>query len=174
MHDPSVAGYLLYRRKKGDQYFIQLNKIPVPGTYYTDTTVMAPGIYEYGCSSVDAWNHVSILSALAEVDAKGGTGAMLLYPPADFLLRNLSTGIEIRLPSTVGVTGEKAPGASRYIVYRRLLTEKTFRKIGELTENNLAYTDKQVMKDQLYAYTVTQQSAHTESNRSMEKSIRRK
>jgi fibronectin type 3 domain-containing protein len=163
---------MLYRRKKGDQYFIQLSKTLLHGTYYTDTTVMAPGTYEYGCSSVDAWSHVSMLSPVAAVDSRGGAGAAPLYPPADFLLRNLGIGIEIRVPA---MAGEKTPGAAaRYIVYRRLLTEKNFRKIGELTESNLVYTDKQVLKDQLYAYTVTQQIEQTESSRSLEKSIRRK
>jgi fibronectin type 3 domain-containing protein len=171
IQDASVTGYMLYRRKKGDQYFTQLNKTPLHGIYYTDTTVMAPGAYEYGCSSVDAWSHVSMLSPVATVESRGGAGATPLYPPADFLLRNLSTGIEIRLPA---MAGEKTPAVARYIVYRRLLTEKTFRKIGELTESNLAYTDKQVLKDQLYAYTVTQQLEQAESSRSLEKSIRRK
>jgi fibronectin type 3 domain-containing protein len=174
--DPSVTGYFLYRRKKGAPYFTQLNKTPIPGTYYTDTSAMTAGIYEYGCSSVDAWNHVSILSALAEVDSKGGIGSNPLYPPADFSLRNLTTGIEIRIPSAAVAEGEKmtAPGNSKYIVYRRLVTEKSFQKVGVLAENNMAYTDKQVVKDQLYAYTLTLQLEKTESSRSMEKSIRRK
>lgn len=176
LQDASVTGYLLYRRKKGERYFIQLNKIPVRGSYYTDTTIMASGIYEYGCSSVDAWSHVSMLSTVATVESRGGVGAAPLYPPAGFVLRNMSTGIEISLPATVGAAAQQPTGvgASKYIVYRRLLTEKGFRKIGELTGGNLIYTDKQVVRDQLYAYTVTLKMENEESTRSLEKSIRRK
>ncbi len=176
LQDASVTGYLLYRRKKGERYFIQLNKIPVRGSYFTDTTVMAPGIYEYGCSSVDAWSHVSMLSTVVALESRGGPGVAPLYPPAGFALRNMSTGIEISVPASAGVAGQQTAGdkASKYIVYRRLLTEKNFRKIGELTASNLAYTDKQVVKDQLYAYTVTLKMENEESSRSLEKSIRRK
>jgi fibronectin type 3 domain-containing protein len=173
IQDASVTGYMIYRRRKGDPYFTPLNKTPWRGSSYTDTTLSAPGTYEYGCSSVDAWSHVSMLSPVAAVDSRGGPGAAPLYPPADFMLRNLSAGIEISLPPTAGERTTGA-GTSRYIVYRRLLTEKTFKKIGELTESSLVYTDKQVLKDQLYAYTVTQQWEQTESSRSREKSIRRK
>jgi hypothetical protein len=92
------------------------------------------------------------------------------------MLRNMSTGIEISLPATAGAAGQQisGDGASRYIVYRRLLTEKGFRKIAELTVSKLAYTDKQVIKDQLYAYTVTLKKDNEESSKSLEKSIRRK
>ena len=174
--DPSVTGYFLFRRKKGAAYFTQLNKTAISGNYYTDTSAMDAGIYEYGCSSVDAWNHVSILSALAEVDSKGGIGSNPLYPPANFSLRNMTTGIEIKIPPAAGSVSEKMTGStgSKYVVYRRLVTEKNFQKVGVLAENNMTYTDKQVVKDQLYAYTLTLQMEKAESSRSMEKSIRRK
>jgi hypothetical protein len=63
---------------------------------------------------------------------------------------------------------------TRYNLYRRLVTEKTFRKIAEIMPGALSYTDRQVVKDQLYAYTVSLQKDQAESNRSGEKSIRRK
>jgi hypothetical protein len=175
--DASVTGYLLYRRKKGDAWFVQVNAKPVAGTYYTDSTELAAGTYEYGCSAVDAWNHLSILSPLTTVQCNGdNNGQAALYPPADFFLRNRTEGIEITLPAMVEPAGKKynPNGKTRYNLYRRLVTEKTFRKIGEISSGSLQYTDRQVVKDQLYAYTVSLQKEQAESSRSGEKSIRRK
>ncbi|MEO5681564.1 MAG: fibronectin type III domain-containing protein [Chitinophagaceae bacterium] len=175
--DASVTGYLLYRRNKGETYFIQLNKTPLPGTYFTDSSSLPAGDYEYGCSAVDAWNHVSILSPLASVHlVSGNNGTISLSPPAVFVLRNAKEGIEIKLPATATATGEKiyAQTNTRYNLYRRLVTEKTFRKIGAMAPGQSSYTDRQVIKDQLYAYTVSLQQEQEESNRSAEKSIRRK
>jgi hypothetical protein len=176
INDPSVTGYMVYRRKKGDAYFTPLSKTALPGTYFTDSSALTAGIYEYGCSSVDAWAHVSILSALAEVNLTGD--ALPLSPPSGFFLRNLSAGIEISLPAPAGVAaaGSKSPGdgRQRYILYRRTITEKQYRKIGELTANNVSYTDREVQKDQLYAYAITFKNENAESGKSGEKSIRRK
>lgn len=166
-NDASVTGYMLYKRKKGEQYFTPLTNAPVEGTYFTDSSSMSSGIYEYGCSSVDAWGHPSILSAPAEVDV---AGAGWLYPPADFYLRNLSTGIEISVPPSL----DTHEGQTRYILYRRIVTEKQFHKIAELTASNTVYTDRQVVKDQLYAYAIALQRENAESVKSGEKSIRRK
>jgi hypothetical protein len=162
-NDPSVSGYVLFRRKKGEAYFVQLNKIPLKGTYYTDSSQLGDGIYEYGCSSLDAWNHVSILSSLAQVDLKN------LAPPSGFYLRNLTAGIEISVPADIeGNTGKK------YILYRRAVAEKQYHKIGEMAVDGVAYTDRTVIKDQLYAYAVSLQREQAESVKSSEKSIRRK
>lgn len=175
--DATVTGYLLYRRKKGDEWFVQLNATPITGTYYTDSTELAAGFYEYGCAAVDAWNHLSILSAVSTVQCSGeNSGQPALYPPAGFMLRNGAEGIEISLPAMVQPAGKQYSGnlKTRYNLYRRLVSEKTFRKIGEIMPGALSYTDRQVVKDQLYAYTVSLQMEKLESSRSGEKSIRRK
>ncbi len=171
LSDPNVIGYMLYRRKKGETYFVALGKTALTGTYFIDSSALGSGTYEYGCSSVDAWSHVSILSTLAEVNLSGGqsAGAFPLYPPADFFLRNANAGIEIRVPEMVLATE-----GFRYNLYRRNVSEKKYQKIGELPMSQTLYTDKQVVKDQLYAYAVTLQKENTESSKSGEKSIRRK
>ena len=99
-----------------------------------------------------------------------------MYPPAVFLLRNAKEGIEITLPPSIGPAVEKTytQNNTKYNLYRRLVTEKMFRKIGEIAAGALSYTDRQVVKDQLYAYTVSLQKEKEESSRSGEKSIRRK
>ncbi len=167
--NPAVSGYVIYRRKKGDQYFTPITTPPLTGTHFTDTTVLPAGIYEYACSSIDAYNHVSLLSPLTEVNLAGANG----FPPADFNLRNNTTGIEISVPASVTATT-----APTYIVYRRAITEKQYQKIGTLTSNtsntNNTYIDKSAIKDQLYAYAIALQTNNTESTKSREKSIRRK
>jgi hypothetical protein len=185
LNDVSVTGYMVYRRKKGDRYFTPLSKTALPGAWFNDSSTLAPGIYEYGCSSIDAWGHVSILSPLAEVSLTTGSGidAIPLYPPAGFSLRNTEAGIEISLPATAGpaatgpaptnlATTKPAATGQHYILYRRDITEKQYRKISEITTTT--YTDREVRKDQLYAYTITLQRDNTESSKSGEKSIRRK
>jgi hypothetical protein len=175
--DASVTGYLLYRRKKGDPWFVQLTPRPVAATYYTDSSELTAGMYEYGCTAVDAWNHLSILSPLSTIQYSGyNNGQVALYPPTDFMLRNRTEGIEITLPATAQPSGNKynVNVKTRYNLYRRLVTEKTFRKIGEIMPGMLSYTDRQVVKDQLYAYTLSLQKEQEESSRSGEKSIRRK
>ncbi len=175
--DATVTGYLLYRRKKGDAWFVQVNARPIAGTYYTDSSELAAGVYEYGCAAVDAWNHLSILSALSAVQCSGeNSGQLALYPPAGFMLRNRTDGIEISLPAMVQPAGKKYNSnvKTRYNLYRRLVTDKIFRKIGELPPGALSYTDRQVVKDQLYAYAVSLQMELAESSRSGEQSIRRK
>ena len=175
--DATVIGYLVYRRKKGDQYFIQINKNPLTGNAYTDSSALPAGDYEFGCSSVDVWNHVSILSPLAFVQlGTDNNGYTTMYPPASFLLRNAKEGVEIALPPRIIPASEKmyTDNHAKYNLYRRLATEKTFRKIAEIAQGGLSYIDKQVVKDQLYAYTVSCQQGKEESGRSNERSIRRK
>jgi hypothetical protein len=160
--DPAVTGYAIFRRKKGEAYFTTVNKTLLKGAYFTDSSVLAPGLYEYGCSSIDAWGHTSILSPVTE--------AVLhpLPPPSSFYLRNLTGGIGISIPAAV-----EGAGQGKYILYRRAITEKQYKKIGEISAND-TYTDRAVMKDQLYAYAIAVQGAQTESVKSGEKSIRRK
>ena len=157
--DPAVTGYMLYRRKKGEQYFVPVTTHAVPGTHYTDSAVLGAGVYEYGCSSVDAWGHVSFLSPLAEVSAGA---ASALYPPAGFFVRNLPVGIEVSVPATLG-------GGGRYVIYRRMVTEKQYHKIGEMEDKT--YVDKAVLKNELYVYVLGLPGAAVKSG---EKSIRRK
>lgn len=175
--DASVTGYVVYRRKKGEPYFIQLNKTAIPGNYFTDSSQLPAGDYEYGCSSVDVWNHMSMLSPVASVHlATDNNGTAALYAPAVFILRNAKEGIEITLPPVIGPATATAytQNNAKYNLYRRLVTEKDFRKIGEIAPGTLSYTDRQVIKDQLYAYTVSLQKEKEESSRSAERSIRRK
>jgi len=160
--DPAVMGYAIYRRKKGDAYFTTVNTTMLKGTYFTDSAALPAGVYEYGCSSMDAWSHVSILSATAEVSLNP------LSPPSSFYVRNMSAGIAISIPASVAGGSQ-----DKYILYRRSLTEKQYKKIGEMTASE-AYTDRAVIKDQLYAYAISVQGAQSESAKSGEKSIRRK
>jgi len=161
--DASVAGYVIYRRKKGDPFFTPVTQPALKATHFTDTTALAPGTYEYACSSVDAYSHVSLLSPPATVSIGPGAG---LVPPPGFNLRNTATGIEISVPPPVGTT------SPTYVVYRRAVTEKQYHRLGNFSKGG--YLDKTVQKDQLYAYVISVQVNDAESTRSPEKSIRRK
>lgn len=168
--DATVTGYIIYKRKKGDQYFTPLTRTIIQGNYYTDSAIKAPGNYEYGCASADAWNNQSILSTLSEVTI---TGATYLYPPAGFNVRNLVAGIEVSIPASVN-TGDNA---DTWIIYRRVIgSTSTPKKIGEATVSSSIFIDRQVNKSQLYAYTISRKlpGVGMESRKSEEKTIRRK
>jgi hypothetical protein len=165
--DASVIGYFLYKRKKGEKYFTPLSTVPVQGEYFTDTAIGQAGIYEYGCTSADAWGNQSIVSPLAEVNIMGRTW---LYPPAGFSLRNLSAGIEISIPLSLNA-GE---GQNKYIIYRRLASDRAYRKVGEVPVSSSVFVDKQVSKEQLYVYVISRKQQEMESVKTGEKAIRRK
>src|SRR5262249_50097032 len=96
-----------------------------------------------------------------------------LYPPADFNVRNLVTGIEVSIPALVNASGNQ----DTYIIYRRVVGSTSApKKIGEAPVSNSIFIDKQVSKSQLYAYTVSRRlpGASVESRKSEEKTIRRK
>lgn len=163
--DEKVTGYMIYKRKKGDEYFRPLMKRPWQRPIYIDTLVDDAGTYEYGCSSMDARGNQSILSPLATVDIPGSA---YLYPPAGFDLKNSSEGIIISVPSSVN-----ARQGSEYFIYKRTAAEKQFRKVGAVPAANPVFVDKNVKKGTLYAYAVSTRQQGNESNRSIEKAIRR-
>ena len=117
---------------------------------------------------MDAWNNQSILSTVAEISIGGSSD---LYPPADFYIRNLTTGIEISVPPSANANDPK----STYIIYRRVVgAQPEYKRIGETTVSNSVYVDKQVNKEQLYAYSLSIKQDNRESRKSDEKTIRRK
>jgi hypothetical protein len=166
--DPNVAGYALYRRKKGDARFDLLNKVLIPGNYFLDSSV-ASGELEYGVTAADALGNQSLLSPVAEVNMEN---IFPVYPPAEFYLRNLSAGIEISVPPAAG--DQKIAGGS-YIIYRRpAQSGSAWKRIAEMPVNTALYIDKSVQKGQLYVYALSLNQQKRESMRSEERSIRRK
>lgn len=167
LSDGGVTGYLVYKRKKGETYFQPLTMRLLEATVFTDTTAILPGVYEYGCTAVDAWGNQSILSSLAQVDLSGMDG--MAAPPV-FALRNIKEGIEVSVPSSVNTVDAQ----TKYLLYRRTVKEKQYHKIGEVPADHPVYIDKEVMADQLYAYTISVRSQNVESSKGGERSIRRK
>lgn len=165
--DAGVTGYLVYKRKKGETYFKPLTMRLWQSTVFTDTTGALPGIYEYGCTAVDAWGNQSILSTLVQVDL---SGVDAMAAPSVFTLRNVKEGIEVSVPSSVNTMDTR----TKYLLYRRTVKEKQYHKIGEVPADHPVYIDKAVMPDQLYAYAISVRSQDVESSKGGEKSIRRK
>lgn len=165
--DASVVGYIVFKRKKGDEYFTPLTKVPIRGTFFKDSTINDPGVFEYGCASVDSWNNQSILSPTAEVEIPGTT---YFYPPTTFNVRNLQAGIEVSLP-TIGTDGNDR----KYVIYRRVVGLKSaWEKVAEIpVSNDALFIDKKVSPSQLYGYTVSIKGPTGESTKSNEKTIRR-
>ena len=166
LNDASVIGYMIYKRKKGEQYFTPLTRTFITGDHFTDTAVDVPGLFEYGCTAADAWNNQSLLSPLASVEVPGST---YLYAPPGPDLRNLATGIEISVPPSV-----KPEAGRQYLIYRRSISDKQYHKIGKMPLDHAVYLDRQVSKQQLYVYRLSASLQNMESRAGEEKSIRRK
>ncbi|HRP56739.1 hypothetical protein [Agriterribacter sp.] len=162
--DEKVIGYIIYKRKKGDEYFRPLMQHPWQDHIYTDTLIDDVGTYEYGCASMDARGNQSILSSLATVDIPGSA---YLYPPAGFDLENSPAGVIVTIPPSVNAAKE-----SSYVVYKRAAEEKQFRKTGSVPVGRLEFVDKQVKTGTLYVYAVSLVRSGSESAMSAEKTIR--
>jgi hypothetical protein len=166
-NDPSVAGYIIYKREKGEKYFTALTPKIIRGEYYVDSAIQQSGIFEYACASVDFWNNQSILSPLAVIHIEGSAG---LYPPFDFEVRNIAAGIAVSVPSPL----DAASLPDRYVIYRRMANERSYKKVAEVPVRNAQYVDKQVIVRQLYVYVISAKDQSGESKKTGEKSIRRK
>src|SRR5690606_20749347 len=162
--DEKVIGYIIYRRKKEDEYFRPLMQHPWQDHVYVDTLINDAGTYEYGCASIDARGNQSILSSLATVNIPGAT---YLSPPASFNLKNYRTGIIVTIPPPVN-TGE----GGIYVVYKRTAEEKQFRKTGSISVGRSEFVDKDVKKGTLYVYALSLVRSGAESDTSEEKAIR--
>ena len=162
--DEKIIGYIIYKRKKGDEYFRPLMQHPWQDHIYTDTLMDDAGTYEYGCASMDARGNQSILSSLATVNI---SGSAYLYPPAGFDLKNSPAGVIVTIPPSVDAAEE-----SSYVVYKRAAAEKQFRKAGSVPAGRPEFVDKQVKKGTLYVYAVSLVRSGSESAMSAEKTIR--
>lgn len=167
--DASVVGYVLYVRQRGDQYFQPVMDSVIRSSVFLDRTKRKPGVYEYGCAAIDAWNNQSILSTVAEVQIEGATR---LYPPPDFDLRNTSQGVEVRIPEEAGDSNSET---RRYVIYRCLADGAyKWQRVGETSSDTNLFLDRQAVRNQLYIYAISTRQDELESLRSIEKSIRRK
>lgn len=163
--DENVAGYIVYKRKKGEAFFKPLMQHPWPDHVFTDTLIADAGDYEYGCAAMDARGNQSVLSSLADVSVPGIT---FLYPPATFDLKNIAAGISISVPSFVGAGDDRS-----LVIYRRAASEKKMKKLGTLSDGGSSFVDKSVRQGVLYVYVVSQLQSGAESAMSKEKAIRR-
>lgn len=162
--DENVIGYVLYKRKKGDQYFQPLMQQPWSDHVFIDSLIDDAGVYEYGCAAMDARGNQSMLSSLATADIPGEVN---LYPPAGFSLKNSSEGIVISVPTSVNEIKGRV-----YRVYRRSVDEKDFKNIANIAVDDAVFVDKKVKKQTLYVYTISLAQQGSESGKSIEKAIR--
>lgn len=166
LSDPSVIGYIIYKRKKGTKNFTPLIYRPIQGSTFLDSLIEEPGLYEYGCAAMDARGDQSILSILAHVEIPGKS---FLYPPANFTLRNTSRGIVISIPQPID-----APSNRSFVIYRRKINEKLFKKIGEVPTQQALFVDSSVKEGEQYIYAPAIRQGEFESRKGSEKLIRRR
>lgn len=157
-----IVGYLIYRRKEGDRYFKPVSSEMVTTPFYTDNMTES-GSYEYGITCLDAWGNQSILSPLALVKT---ANTVLLIPPAQISLRNLALGIAVSWPIPYESNG------LQYVVYRKTITEKEFKKIGSVPASQ-SFVDRAAQKNVLYEYCIAVIAEGREGDKSNSFSIRK-
>lgn len=161
--DNNVSSYVVFRRLKGSEAFDVLNSEELLVPYYTDTTHVGIGEYEYAVSTRDLWGNYSVLSPSAVVHTSDN---LVLNPPLEIHLRNLIKGIEVSWP--VSLTDKKG----EYLIYRKDEGKKTFVRIGKSPMDQV-YLDTSITKGVAYEYRVVSSNGSKESEPSLSKQLRR-
>ncbi|WP_188753374.1 fibronectin type III domain-containing protein [Parapedobacter defluvii] len=163
LRDDNVAGFVVYRRKEGDENYQVISPELLKLPFFTDSTVDKTVALEYAVASVDAWGNQSILSPNTALAADQTEE---LAAPTQLYLRNLTAGIEVAWPVPLTVAGKQ------YVIYRKAAGQAEFSKIGTTAVNSV-FVDKNVKNDTLYEYAVGVASGTAEGNRGLAQSIRR-
>lgn len=154
--DNTIVGYMIYRRKQGEDAFEPLNDRMVMRPDYTDSSALSLNHYEYAVTSIDTWGNQSVLSPLATVRAVDNH---LLRAPDAVSLRSTSEGIEISWPKLL------ENGGKSYGIYRKEING-SFQRITIANPSQGSYIDKDAVKGRLYQYAVSVIYNEAESDKS--------
>jgi hypothetical protein len=143
--DPSVAGYIIYRRKPGEKSFTRISDRLVNGNEYQDS-IGVEGSWEYAAASADYWGNQSFLSPTGK-SLLTDNGKMVHYP--GFTLAKQLNGIEITLLKQSHLPDPK----TRYRLYRRVANPKELPVlIAELTAQDRQWLDTKAPTGKLLVY----------------------
>ena len=180
-NDPTILGYILYKHEKENtrlQYAIdkpasveatRLKLTPVVNgvitvPYFEDTISDNGKRYEYLVSVIDKFGVESGLSSIAS--SPSGIGKMI-SPPAQVFARSVKDGVALQWEQP------QQQQVKSFIIYRRLINEKSFKQIAVLKSTVSNYIDKLPQHNSLYVYTVAAELSNGEIEKSAEKSVRR-
>lgn len=161
LNDDFIQGYVIERKKKGENTFKTVHQGIIKGTSYTDESFERGNEYLYRIALVtlrgdtaDFSPAVSVSAELAKNEWMGISGIKLM---------NLAKSIQITWTSIErgDVTG--------YKVYRKLPTESDFKVLATLPNGNFSYEDKQVKNGVIYVYTVTTLNAQNQESEMIER-----
>lgn len=156
-----IVGYFLYSRNPGETYFKQLNSTPLKVPNFLDSTSFSK---EYAVTTTDIFGNQSILSSVTRVEEVPGLPIGVPDAPK---LANRTNGISVAWP--VPYHAENL----QYCIYRKLVTETTFRRIATVDPSQ-PFIDTTAQKDKLYEYAISVLvNGKNESDRSTSSSIRR-
>ncbi|MBX2888356.1 MAG: hypothetical protein KF829_06860 [Ferruginibacter sp.] len=158
--DATVAGYIIYRRKVDEKIFKPISTEIIAVPYFVDATAEKNVQYVYTVATADEFGYESVKSPEAEFIIKERIDA-----PLDFYVRKISSGVEIKLPQNDN------PDVKVYNVYRRLLEQKSFVKIGSTKSGSDLFIDNKFLPGKLNIYAITAVTTFGESEKSIEKSI---
>ena len=164
--DEKIYGYHLYRKPVGETHYERLNDSVLTAIYYTDQSAADTTAYTYAVTATDVWGNESALSPTSRVDRD--EQATAIDPPADIVLRNLSTGIEVSWPIPIDI----AQGVS-YVIYRKELSDASFEAIATVAPT-ASYTDEAVKSGARYQYAIAVKSKNGVGTTALPKIIQRK
>ena len=129
-----ATGYHVYRRGAGATYWTYLGTVTTP--YYVDKTATSGAYWRYTVRTV-------FYKVTSGFDTNG---LYLKYVATPKLtgISNATAGVNIKWSAVSGVTG--------YRVYRRGAGQTTWTYLGTVTSTS--YTDRNVVKNNYYRYTV--------------------
>lgn len=176
-YEPSVVGYLLYKRLATSKPITE----PEKSAYFTwekngfslaypqlitqpsfvDDDLKRGQEYEYAVAAVDAFQLQSPLSPMVKFMVEKAR----VLAPGNFYIRPTSKGVELAWPAN------NLAGLQGVNIYRRSQTERTWRKLATTRSGELSYTDTSVRPGTAYLYTISFQTTDGESPKSIEKSV---
>ncbi|MBS1757946.1 MAG: hypothetical protein JSU03_11755 [Bacteroidetes bacterium] len=159
-NDNTIAGYILYRKKSGDNDFLPIQKELIDRPYFDDETAQPNTNYIYCVTTVDRFGYESGQSPTASY-----TLAERVTAPSTIFVRKLSSGVEISWPKN------ENSSIISYNIYRRGVKNNDYTKIGSAKPADGLFVDKKFIAGQLNIYAISLVTPGGESGKSIEKTI---
>ncbi len=159
-NNAAIAGYVIYRKKSTEKEFAPLKIEIINRPYFEDSEIENNIEYSYRVSAIDRFGYESTQSPEATVKFSERIAA-----PSTIFVRNISTGVEVSWPNN---TNEKILS---YTIYRKVVGDKNFVKLGSAKPADGLFTDKKFIPNKLNIYTVSINYQGGESDKSVEKAI---
>lgn len=147
LNDEYISGYLLQRKKEGENEFASLHTGLLSTHYFLDTTFRAGETWYYRVASVSVRGDTATFSPVVTIG--GPLPEPEVMPVTEIEAINLSKSVRITWPAVF------SGSIDRYKIYRRLPEDPQFREIGSRGVGQAEFEDTEVTPGKVYVYSVT-------------------